>query len=68
MGIEKVRGGSFVGLSGTRDSAKKSEALANTDGVRRKETQAFISFSNAPTAVNRVKAAQYNGLDQMTTL
>jgi hypothetical protein len=62
MAIEKVRGGSFVGLSGTRDSAKKFEALTNVDGARRKETPAFISFFFSPpdaqTAVNRFKGAK----------
>lgn len=43
-GYRKVRSGSFVGRSGTRDGAKKLEALANVDGVRSKEDEAFISF------------------------
>lgn len=56
-----------MGRSGTRDSAKKLEALTNVDGVRRKEDQAFISFffpfsfllsPNAQTAVSRVQAAE----------
>lgn len=53
MAIEKVRGGSFVGRSGTRDSAKKFEALANVDGVREKGRSTIYTFFFLPQYADR---------------